>query len=129
DVNPDSLYYAQLADRIGKDEAGRRAKLNLPPVSGSRASKPEDAARASAVTERPRVTMAAWIDHLAAEDPLPVNPDGLERAATPSTPPAKPAGTKTLAITNGWLTIDGAVLAGGQMGVPWWNGGVRPDDI
>jgi hypothetical protein len=128
DVNPASLYYAQLGARVGKD-AEKRSLLNLPPVSGSRASKPDDAAKASEISEHPRVTVAAWIDRLAAEDPLPAKLDGVERAAAPATAAAKQPGTKTLKVDNGWLTIDGAVLAGGQMGVPWWNGGVRPDDI
>lgn len=130
DVNPDSLYYAQLADRIGKDAAAGRAHLDLPPVQGSRASKPEDAAEAIEITMRPRVTIDAWIDRLAADEPLPTKLDGVASPA-PTTAPAaaKPAGTKTLEIANGWLTIDGAIVAGGQMGVPWWNGGTRPDEL
>lgn len=127
DVNPDSLYYAQLQERTGKDMRERLALLQ-PPVQGSRAPTLESAAEAIEISKRPRVTMSQWIDEQSSNHPLPINPAGLPTAAAPdpSAPAEQPS--NRLAVENGWLTLGGKLAVGRQMSVPWWRGGLTLDD-
>lgn len=127
DVNPDSLFYAQLAERIGKNEAEQRAQLVLPPVQGSRSAKIEDTAEIIEVSNKPRVDMAAWADQAAKRNPIPAKNDGVPRAKNPAAGPDELA-APNFTIRNGWLTLDSRVLTGDLMGVPWWSGSVRGDD-
>lgn len=129
DVTPDSLYYAQLAERIGKERSDERAHMNLPAVQGSRAPTLESAAEAIAVSRKPRVTMSEWIDRHTIDYPAPADArmfrgsdarHGTRVAIEPTTP---------LAVTNGWLTLGGQLAIGKQLSVPWWRGSVRTDDI
>ncbi len=129
-VNPASLFYSQLAQRLGKDVADRRAFLNLPPVQGSRAPTREQAAAASEAMMKSRVDMDHWIDTVIARNPIDVSATGLPRTGSveqqyrPGTSRQKP-----IVITNGWITIDGSLVIGREASVPWWNGGVRPSDL
>ncbi|MGC4031273.1 MAG: DUF6298 domain-containing protein [Tepidisphaeraceae bacterium] len=107
DVNPDSLFYAQLAERIGKSEAEPRAQLNVPSVQGSRAPTLEDTAKIIEISKQPRIDMAAWADQAAKRNPIPISTTGISLADKPLIP-LRDLKITTLAVTNGWLTIDGA---------------------
>jgi hypothetical protein len=85
-VKPDSLYAAQLTDRLG-DRAD--AILKRRAISGE----PNGAKR-------------------------------IEPVVKPQPPAAPP--TNRLGLTNGWLTTDGQLLAGGRLGTVWWRGSVLP---
>jgi hypothetical protein len=86
-VKPDSLFAAQLADRLG--------------------------GRAAAVLRR---------------RPVPSGPAGARRVEelVPEAPPPAAPASKPLALTNGWLTVDGRLLAGGRLGTVWWRGSTLP---
>jgi hypothetical protein len=43
-------------------------------------------------------------------------------AAKPVAPPLK-----KLAVTNGWLTVDGKLLVGDQLDITWWRGNANPE--
>ncbi|HEY2157653.1 MAG TPA: DUF6298 domain-containing protein, partial [Isosphaeraceae bacterium] len=86
-VKPDSLYRAQLAERLG--------------LGGVEALRPRDAAGLG-------------------DDPGPIS-EAPTAPAPKSSEPIKP-----LALRDGWLTVDGAILAGGRMGTTWWRGSVLP---
>jgi hypothetical protein len=85
-VKPESLYAAQLADRLG---GGADAVLKPRPI-------PAEPNGATPVGQLP--------------------PPAAERV-----PPTKP-----LALTNGWLTTGGRLLAGGRFGTMWWRGSTLP---
>jgi hypothetical protein len=89
-AKPDSLFAAQLADRLGDRAA---TVLKRRPV-------PSGAAGARRVEE------------LAHEEP----------------PPAAPPAHR-LALTNGWLTVGGRLLAGGRTGTIWWRGSTLPTRV
>lgn len=126
DVNPESLYYAQLGERIGTKEAAARSKLIIPPVQGSRAPTLERAAEAIEVSMKPRVDVSQWIDELAIKQPIEVVTSGIPKADLPSALPGETAASKKISIKNGWLLIGGKFATGGEMSSPWWNGGIRP---
>jgi hypothetical protein len=85
-VKPESLFAAQLADRLG-DRAGEVLKRR--PI----VTEPNGAKRIDELTPPPR--------------PL----------AVPATP---------LALTDGWLSTGGKLLAGGRLGTAWWRGSTLP---
>ncbi|MFO0940899.1 MAG: DUF6298 domain-containing protein [Pirellulales bacterium] len=133
-VSPDSLYYAQLAERIGHPAVKHRALLNLPKIQGSRAPTLEAAAEAIGRTWRPRLTMSQFIDQHCQANPLPrdvrawkvwSNQESLSSIAKEQKSRTSP----NFEVTNGWITIDGRLAIGTRQDVPWWNGGLQPDAI
>lgn len=123
----DSLYYAQLAARLGPDAAAQPRFLPSLP-DGSRRSTPEMSARLVELTRQPAKTMREWISEIAAADPLPVATDGLAVVDSAPTEEAV-AASKVLSLRNGWLVAGDEVVTGGQMGVPWWGGRARPPHV
>jgi hypothetical protein len=85
-ARPDSLFAAQLADRLGD--------------------------RAGAVLKR---------------QPIPADPGGVGPLLTTPRPSGERGrGEGPLKLTNGWLTIDGRLLAGSRLDTAWWRGSVLP---
>lgn len=96
-VKPDSLYEAQLADRLGAKavEATRQRAI------------PTDTEGAKTVDE-----LLPSRDRQGAVQAHPL-PDGR-------------GSDKPLSLKNGWLVCDGKLLAGGRLGTVWWRGRVLP---
>ncbi len=123
-INPRSLYYAQLQERLGdsyKDNA------NLLPFGGEASSSPSIAVAAKLTKEayNAPVTLSEWIDQLAENQSLPLTSDN----ATVLQYKAKKISKQTvypLSITNGWLTRNGEVQFGIKHNIQWWNGTVQP---
>jgi hypothetical protein len=60
--------------------------------------------------------------------PVPSGADGarpVEELVPAAAPPARPAAQR-LALSNGWLTVDGRLLVGGRLGTIWWRGSTLP---
>jgi hypothetical protein len=125
-IQPRSLFYAQLAGRLGQ----MPGRARLLPLNTSASSSPtvEVALAMTQEARTARLTLREWIDRHAA---VVEAPDGLitvDRLRAKS----RPATAKTpghVRITDGRLTLDGALMAGGKLGVPWWNGKLRTPAI
>lgn len=52
--------------------------------------------------------------------------DSIRRFTENPPPVEQPQADHTLSLTNGWLTIDNAVLTGGRTGTAWWRGHTLP---
>jgi hypothetical protein len=127
-AEPDSLFYGQLAARVGKEKADPRALLLPQLPEGSRSTTPEQANHLVQLSRKPMVTVSDLTDQHIAANPLPTSADGLPIAQAPvQTQPAVVA--KPLAVKNGWLVAGDAVVTGGQQGVPWWNGRYRQPHV
>jgi len=115
-VKPYSLYADQLEKRVGHDVA-KQCRVLERNTTASSSPTIEEAMQMAEEALKPRQTLRQWIDAAQFEgDTTPV------AAFTQKT--GKPAETAhtTYAITNGWLTKDGQLLAGGKHQTPWWNG-------
>ncbi len=131
-VNPRSLYQAQLADRLGAEAAKRVGDGPQYPPGGTSPTY-EQAAQAVAASNVPAQQIVDLIDQAAKTDPIPTDPGQAktleelikENPDLAPRPAFKPS-TKKLTLTNGWLACDGALLAGGRMGVVWWRGDIVP---
>jgi len=125
-VKPYSIFAEQLSKRLGRDvkEQCRVLERN---TNASSSPTIEEAQQMAVEALKPRVTLQQWI-----------NDAKLDASITPISSPAafgspespkkqQPAasgfpGSPVYTITNGWLTKDGALLAGGKHQTPWWNG-------
>src|SRR5699024_2693834 len=125
-VEPRSLYYAQLVDRLGEQVLKR---ANLLPIKTHSTSSPtiEEAANwANQVTE-PAPQLSDWISKAPERDPISTDAEGIkvlkqadvsemdvERKADP------------MHVKNGWLVRGDRVLTGNMYDIRWWRGDVRP---
>jgi hypothetical protein len=129
-VQPRSLYYAQLRDRLG-DRAASRAFLLPTSTEGSSSPTPAAAAVMTAQAGRSPPQLTDWIDQAAQRQPIPVSHADVKTVdqIKQTDQPAPKEATSLMRIENGWLTYGGAVLAGRRQVVEWWNGGVRPANV
>jgi hypothetical protein len=123
-VQPRSLYYAQLADRTREN-----TRAYLLPVTSDASSSPTIAQAAVLIKQsvQPALTLYEWITQASTRQPIPTDSKDVITIEPKKVLTDKPS--SPMHITNGWLIRDGAVLTGGRMEVPWWRGGIKPDDI
>lgn len=123
-IQPRSLYYAQLADRIGE-----QSRAQLLPVTSDASSSPtiEQAAALTKQSAQPALTLYEWIRQAATRQPIPTDSKGVGTVQVKKTLTEKKS--SPMQISNGWLVRDGAVLTGGRMQVPWWRGSIKPYDV
>jgi hypothetical protein len=142
-LSPDSLFVAQLRNRLG-DEAAKRVPLMPRPKDVSSNPTVEKAQESAAASHQPAPLLTDFITAAAKRDPIPAEPGNAKRIeeissrssrgneAQTSNPQTSQslltsAATK-LTITNGWLTVKGKLLIGGLEDVAWWRGNIRPDE-
>ena len=128
-VKPRSLYYAQLANRIG-DSILRHAYLL--PFEGEASSSPpvNVAMQLTEKAKQPLLLLTQWIDEASKRQPIPTNADetktidqiGIEKIAAVKF-------VAPLQIKNGWLVRGSEVVTGKRSEVPWWAGGITPQDL
>ncbi|WP_229254586.1 DUF6298 domain-containing protein [Dyadobacter linearis] len=152
-IQPRSLYYAQLSERIGK-EALTRAFL-IPKESEASSPTIEQAAKLAANSFKPALQLKDWIDFLGKreegrkeegrkeereereereegrkgrkeerEEKEKGRKNGPLRPLTPFPPLTSP-----LTIKNGLLVRDGTLVTGARQEVPWWRGSTRAYDV
>jgi len=147
-IQPRSLYYAQLAERVGKDVL---VKSFLVPKETEASSSPslEQAAALVAGSHQPAILLTDWIDQAVQRNPITVvvetetvesgHPD--KKPATSAQPairtideigfnPTKNTTAKpALTIRNGRLVRGNELVTGARHEVPWWRGSIRPYDV
>jgi hypothetical protein len=127
-IKPASLYYAQLAERLG---SARKHQSYLIPkeTEASSSPSPQQAGELTKKATEPMIQLKNWIDLASQRTAIPVNPDKNVKVAEfiqQATPVVNPS---ELTLTHGMLLHSGQILTGGRMDVPWWRGGVRPHDV
>lgn len=128
-ADPPSLFYELLTQRMGSTQLAEHAKIQSPRVSGSRAPTVEQAEASSLASRTPRSTISQWIDHVCSKDPLEIQSTILPMSSVISEPSPDQKHLGQMVIHNGWITIGGKLAVGQEVSIPWWNGGVRPDDL
>ncbi|MBN1362748.1 MAG: hypothetical protein JW993_19270 [Sedimentisphaerales bacterium] len=128
-VQPRSLYYAQLADRLGPRAVPREPVL---PMNTSATSSPsiEMAAALTAQAEQPPLQLRDWIDGAPQRNPISTAHSGaktVDEISAGETPAIRPG--PRMRVENGWLVYGDAVSTGRRQGVRWWAGGARPADV
>jgi Family of unknown function (DUF6298) len=132
-VKPESLYVAQLVDRLGAEFAGR---VQLMHRSMSESSNPTvaQAAKLIAASHNPAPKLVDFILAASRRNPIPCAPGNAksvdEHPTTASAKTQRSESTQpaTVRVENGWLTCDGRLLIGATADVAWWRGNLRPND-
>ncbi len=128
-VSPRSLYYAQLAERLGKG-AEERAQLLENPTEASSSPPVSVAMELTKLSAKPHTQMTDFIDSAAFRNPIPVGAKGLKTIDQIGyKEPVKVVAGPPMLLQNGWLSRANAVIIGGRHEVPWWRGSLQPKEV
>jgi len=128
-INPRSLYYAQLSDRMGAESA-TRAYLMEVPTEASSSPKVEVAAELTRASRNPGVRLEDWIAQAGSRNPISVEAKGVKTIDQIGVKePARKQQAGIAHVENGWLLRGNQVLTGSRHNVPWWRGTLQPDDL
>jgi hypothetical protein len=127
-VRPDSLFVAQVSDRLGPAVA---AKVKLMPRSAQENSNPspQQAAELIAAARKPAPQLSDFIAAAPTRDPIPSesgNAMNVDDIPNPDSEPRTP--NAELSLTNGWLVCNGKLLIGTAARINWWRGNMRPSE-
>ncbi|QHS62614.1 DUF6298 domain-containing protein [Chitinophaga agri] len=125
-IQPRSLYYAQLAARLG-DKVTERAYLLPAPGDASSSPTAAVAAELSRQAVHPATTLQEWIKRAAQRTPVAGSADGARIQHVIK--PAQLSPVAGMKIVNGWLVNNGSVMTGERRDVSWWRGNIRPDGV
>jgi hypothetical protein len=131
-VKPDSLYLAQLTDRLGRDVASR---IKLLRRSTEESTNPtlEQAAQLIASARRSAPQLATYIASASSRNQIPTDP-GNASNIDPISKEVQAASLASrvpqfaIAVSNGWLVCNGRLLIGARTNVAWWRGNLRPNE-
>lgn len=127
-MKPDSLFGAQLKERMGEEAA---ARLQLMARLREESSNPplEKAQELAAASHQPAPQLRDYILAATQRDPIPCEAGDAKRIEDIKRGvPFRATQHASLLITNGWLTMNGKLLAGGTAEVAWWRGNIRPGE-
>lgn len=125
-LNPRSLFYGLLAQRLGKASP---KQAFIMPITTDASSSPsvEVAEELTKIARQPAGTLLQWIEKAGEHNPIPTDAKGIAvRSAVSIKNKSASAPLKTLGLKNGWLVVDGQLAVGGRTDVPWWSGSLRP---
>ncbi|MET0392622.1 MAG: DUF6298 domain-containing protein [Chitinophagaceae bacterium] len=128
-ISPRSLFYAQLAERLGRT-ADQQARILYVPTEASSSPSVETALELTRQAGEPRMLLKQWIEEAAKQNPIAVSAGnaktiddiGVKKIIVPAKAPA-------LAIRNGWLVRGNELETGRRSNVQWWSGGVQGKDL
>lgn len=127
-INPRSLYYALLEQRLGKlPMQAQILDLGTEPSSSPTV---EQAAALTAESYKKQTTLKEWIAQAATRNPIAVNAykaKVIHEVKAPAT--AAKSETEKVEIKNGLLIANNRLLTGEIIDVPWWRGSLREVEI
>ncbi|MDY0906362.1 DUF6298 domain-containing protein [Pedobacter sp. CFBP9032] len=128
-IQPRSLYYAQLKDRVGNEIDQRTFLLQVETEASS--SPPVDVAqKLTKLAAQPALTLSAYIDAAPERTRISLESSqakNIEKIGSEKN--SQPAMADAMAINNGWLVRGTEVVLGNRQDVPWWNGSARPHGL
>lgn len=125
-IQPRSLYYGQLQQRIG---VVAKERVQVLPMETEASSSPsvEVAQQLTKQSVSPVKTLLAFIGEAAQRQPLPVDAKGSKTIDEIGIKqPASVTYASPLQVQNGWLTRGTQLITGNKTSVPWWTGSARP---
>ncbi|MCA0383937.1 MAG: DUF6298 domain-containing protein [Bacteroidetes bacterium] len=128
-IQPRSLYYAQLQERLKKDVA---ALAQLMPVSTEASSSPSVAVALQLSKEAMQLKplLKTWIEAAAKRNALPVTTTAAPSITDIVEIVSRPADPFPITqLKQGVLVRDGHLLAGKRTNVQWWSGSLSAKDI
>lgn len=125
-IQPRSLYYAQLKDRLGPVVDAR--SFIMPVETEASSSPPVDVAqKLTKLAVKPALQLTEYIDQAVERQKIPLDAGsaksidkiGIEKAT------ALP-GFKAMTVIDGWVLRENKIVTGNRQDVQWWNGSARP---
>ncbi|THU39736.1 pectate lyase [Niastella caeni] len=124
-IEPRSLYYAQLKERLQEDLTSRM-QLLLIGTDATSSPTVAQAAELTAMSIKPQPTVSEFIDGASKRQPIPVAAAGVKTIDEIGfKQPATPQPGAAMNVQNGWLVRGNAVLTGTRAESPWWSGNPR----
>ncbi len=129
-VNPRSLFYAQLENRLGQ--------LPMKPYIydlGSEPSSSPTVEQAAELIKNSRTTLKSlpqWISEVSNLNPIATNASGVKNSSDLKLnldQKSEVVTSSKVKIENGWLSFEGNLIAGKQTNVPWWRGSLLDGDV
>ena len=128
-INPRSLFYAQLSERLHKNTDSQSQLLQIG-TEASSSPTVEVAAELTKEAYQPRMQLKDWIATAAKRNPIPITYKGIKTIDEIGIPkPVVEAKAPALKIKNGWLVRGNVIQAGTRADIPWWNGGIHGNDL
>ncbi|MCW3093754.1 MAG: pectate lyase [Ferruginibacter sp.] len=128
-INPRSLFYAQLAERLNKN-VDKQSQILFHPGEASSSPSVEVAAELIKQSVKPRMQLKEWISSSFQRNPVSL---GTANTKTIDEIGIKKIGAPTIApvmqIKNGLLIRGNEILTGKRQSVPWWTGGIQGQDL
>ncbi len=129
-IRPRSLFYAQLADRIGNDAIPVKPVqiISTNPTSSPSVELAAELAKELLVSPQ---TLLEFIDEKIEANPISLESnnaifvDNLDL----NTESGENTVIQPMNIKNGWLACNQTILTGTRFKVPWWSGSIRPRGI
>lgn len=136
-IRPQSLYYAQLDDRLKSKTSSRSQILPFEIYDKNDNTYYDDQINAAANTpinvlnsKKPRLTLSEWIDYADQRNSILIENKYVKTIDQLNFKvPDKKKIKETINIINGRLTFGDRLLTGKRLQVPWWNGTIRPDGL
>lgn len=127
-IQPRSLYYAQLQDRIGN--LGNRNVI-LPVETEASSSPPVDVAqKLTKLAVNPALTLQEFIDKAAVRNPILIKENlGKQSQLAIAKPAATLPSSSPISIKNGWMVSGNELVVGNTQDVQWWSGSARPHGL
>jgi len=130
-VNPRSLFYAQLGERIG---VNKLTKFSVIEITTNETSSPtvEEAAELTKYAEHPAITLIEFIERKVEQDPISLDTGNavlFSVLKNKKQVESKNEWASEMHVQNGWLVRGNVVLTGKRHTVPWWRGNLRPREI
>lgn len=125
-IEPRSLYYAQLKARLGLADKDPRIQLMYIETDASSSPTVEQAALLTKLAASPAKTLLAYIENASARQLIPARPNLLPSFDELATSKAMSKTPSPLRIQDARLLIGDVLVTGGRWNTPWWNGTVRP---
>ena len=123
-VQPRSLYYAQLEERLGEKMVVNPRILMRSTEASSSPSVAKAMEMAMEARNVPRQTLREWIEEAPAM-PLVKGGAKISEYSEYSEYSENSENSEKIEISNGRLTQQGEILLGGRYQTPWWNGKLR----
>lgn len=123
-IKPQSLYYAQLKQRLDEVVADKRMILMPAETEASSSPSVDVAEELTQLANKPLLTLSEFIDQAKDRTPISLQAGGAKVMATVSEK-AKASIASAIHVENGWLVGHKGVLIGKRQDVQWWNGSAR----
>lgn len=124
-IEPRSFYYAQLADRLGK-ELLSSAYLMIVNTKTTSSPSIELAEELTKQSNASSPFLKNWIDKASQRQPVPTKPKNIKSIDEIGVVYFNPQPLlSTIDIKNGWLTHNDSIMTGSRTNVKWWRGDAR----